>query len=231
MSVFTRLSAKELPIEFKDEYDCLRHIHTQISLVPPDNNPWDPVVVKALKEVEPTAIPVWVERVYRTPAGTDLTFGYHGVYKKLPMIDAPLPPEMLSIHNPRGTEVPNYEWILLEGEKDPNRLEWPGAFIPFDMQVVTRIKRVKHLMERAPRKEDDAADREAFSKGWFDAEMEKRATAFDPLQEEMSYRVDQEWPELKRIAGQLSGPEYDQIGQPREHEAKPFVYIDRRRVT
>ena len=179
--------------------DVIHKVETIIQLFPDVEYPWDPVLVAQVKEVEPRAIPVWIKEIYRTPAGSEVVFGFNGIYRydyQEPILDWRLRGSILRVGDYTGP-IPNYEWVILKGDEPGNG--WPGPYIglgdasPFIhpetgeevwLTTLDRIKRVVHTYQYEPESPEEANRR------LDNAQAEHKRRVMDKLEAEHDYRWD-----------------------------------------
>lgn len=65
--------------ELRSRHDGWQFVDEVISACGSEAYPWDPAVIKALREIEPDACPLWVTSVYLSPAKTIHKFGRHAI--------------------------------------------------------------------------------------------------------------------------------------------------------
>lgn len=210
----------EVPVGLLGKGDVIREIHCYISTVPSESYPYDPAILRAIWVIEPEVVPVWIRRVYRTPAGSDIVMGYHGLYRyrSIPDTQRPVVPELHRIgvasvgcRFPR----PNIEWLLLEG--DPPFPGWPGIFLPFSWQTYQDLRRAWYLSQFV------VEDNEKLAKTIVDQANEKKAKKEAALKAEQDYRWDQEWGFQQRQKAKLTPEDIASIGQP--PPPRPFVHL------
>lgn len=68
-------------VEFRRPSEVWQFVDEHISAVGSETYPWNPEIVKAIREFEPDFCPLWVVSVYVSPAGTIEKFGRHAIGK------------------------------------------------------------------------------------------------------------------------------------------------------
>lgn len=187
-------SELEQQLSFALKKSDMIHIRKVVISTTPDVvYPWDSGIIKRVQAIEPRAIPVWIKRIYRTPAGTDVVFGFNGLYRydwQEPVINWGL----------RGVEfehcglgpAPNYEWLILEEDAPGNG--WPGAYVAVDGALLHRVRRIVYLNQ---------FERERGEMAGVDYTSNVRAyrqSQLDAIQAEHDYRWDTDAAADKRAA-------------------------------
>jgi len=210
----------EQPVSLHARGDVTREIHCEITTVPHEAYPYDLAILKSIWVIEPEVVPVWIRRVYRTPAGSEHVFGYHGLYRhrSIPETQRPVVPELARIGvAPFGRRFPppNLEWLILEG--DPPAPGWPGIYLPFSWKTYYDLRRAWYLSQYVV--EDNAK----LAAMIVEQAAEKKAKLEARLRAEQDYRWDQEWDFQQRQKAQLTPEDKASIGQPKD--PKPFVHL------
>lgn len=93
-----------------------------------------------------------------------------------------------------------------------------GAFLPFDWATYEFLRVAWAEQRSAEEAERDAAE-------YRREQEEASAKRLAAQQAEADYRFDQDSKYLKRLVDNMSSSEYEAMGQPVEHERKPFTYV------
>lgn len=123
-------------------------IGTFFSCVPDSMYPWDPAVLRAIREFEPTVVPLTVRFVYRQADYGNLqepvVFVRHGIGRYERSVVAPLMPfscDMPSTPIPgcRHLPRPNILEVIWEDKKEPGS-DLPGPYLPFDWELYASLR-------------------------------------------------------------------------------------------
>jgi hypothetical protein len=144
--------AQPMPFEVADSAASApgwRELDVAYSCVPDVAYPWDPQIMKAIREFAPDAVPVWVQWVFLSPSETGnpevVVFGRHALGRTVRNLTSELEPfrcVMPSMPCQGLTfERPNRIWFIHEGAPNPVAAELPGSFLPFDGSILDRAKR------------------------------------------------------------------------------------------
>jgi len=126
-----------------------REIDVAYSCIPDPVYPWDPVVMKAILEFAPDAVPMWVHWVFLSPQETGnpevVVFGRHALGRRIQNKTSELEPFRCAMPTMpcQGLtfERPNRIWFIHEGSTHPKNPDLPGAFLPFDGSILDRAKK------------------------------------------------------------------------------------------
>lgn len=126
-----------------------REIGWMCQVIPDAMYPWDPDVVRRIREFVPDVVPLWVQWVFLSPSDTGapepVVFGRHALGRSLKHQRGWLPPFKVAM--PSGWpglkfERPNLFWFLHEGANlNPKYRDLPGSYLPFDDSIVDRAWR------------------------------------------------------------------------------------------
>lgn len=153
-----------------------REVDVAYSCIPDAAYPWDPVVMKAIQEFAPDAVPMWVHWVFLSPHETGnpqvVVFGRHALGRRIQNMTSELEPFRCAMPTMpcQGLtfERPNRIWFIHEGSTNPRYPDLPGTFLPFDGSILDRAKK-SAIGFRMTEKEFVEAMREEF------IEKERRA--------------------------------------------------------
>lgn len=139
-----------------------RLIGVEFSYEPGASRPSE--IVAAIHRFDPDFVPLWVKRVYRSPAETDRTVGYHVLARHLPDLKRPIAKEgelgvgekgeaMFSrpLDWPKRWHGGVYAISVLEGPPAYRNEPW-GEFQEFDWRVA-KVCEWQHAMFRQAREE------------------------------------------------------------------------------
>lgn len=209
--------AQDIP--FLKPGDVTRELFCEYSTIPNVMYPWDPAVLRAIRSFDGDAVPATVKRVLRTPAGSDVSFLYFALLRRS---DSPLVPHEPIVvrmgHGGATAASPNIEDLILEGETPPwaEKQGLPGKFVPMTWDLYYRCKRAYKLSQRTA---------EQIAKDYLEGLQKAEHDKWKGMKSEMDYRFDHDYKHLKNNVDALSGNEYDSIGQRREREKKPMVFL------
>jgi hypothetical protein len=137
------------------ELDLWTVVGEQFSAVPDVEYPWDPTLVRRIREFDRNYVPLFCRRAYKVPGRGIRVYGYHMMGRRLTAPREEIEPLRLLLPaggkwagiDLRGTVVEATVW---EGPKPA--ADKPGAFIPFTEQLVHSARRawweVKYLEAR-----------------------------------------------------------------------------------
>jgi len=205
----------EQPVNFLEPGDVIREIHYFYYFHDPLLS-WDPMVVAEIKAFDPGAIPCFVKKVYRTPAGADLVLSYFAILREKRPTNGKkewfrVIPCGCKEH--RGME-PNVEEVVFSDT--PPHEGWPESFIPCDARLSKRLKYIFWLTDKSVKDQ---------AKEYLEARQAQQAKQEAAIKAETDARWDDDWGYIKRQVQSLSGPEIASMGQPqRRPESKPFVH-------
>lgn len=168
-----------------------REMDVSYSCIPDPVYPWDPVVMRAIREFAPDAVPMWVHWVFMSPSETGnpeaVVFGRHALGRRIRNQASELEPFRCAMPTMpcQGLtfERPNRIWFIHEGSPNPEHPSLPGTFLPFDGSILDRAKK-SAIGFRMTEKEFIAHLKEEF------IEKERRAKDLRKrqLQEDLEYR-------------------------------------------
>lgn len=208
-----------------------RDLGTYYSCVPDAVYPWDPVVMRRIREFAPDAVPLWIKWVFRSPEDESdphvEVYGRHGLGRVLDKGRT----ETFPFHVTMPTmpsqglyfKKPNNIWFIHDGA--PNkRPELPGNYLPFDDTILDRAWESAIGM-RMSDEEYTAYLKKKFVTDKLEARDRRReAYAKDLLERREHIR-----PYAQRMYDAISDVEWKQIqGQrenPQPYQAKPTVVL------
>lgn len=124
-----------------------RFIGMFYTCVPDPVYPWDPKLMKLIREFAPDAVPLWVHWVFRTPRDIederDVIFGRHALGRVIKPARTGLTPfrcDMPTMPCQGLTfEKPNAIWFIHQGDSPRDEyLDLPGCYLPFDGGMVKK---------------------------------------------------------------------------------------------
>jgi len=168
-----------------------REIDVAYSCIPDPTYPWDPQVMRAILEVAPDAVPMWVHWVFLSPHETGnpqvVVFGRHALGRRIRNQTSELEPFRCAMPTMpcQGLtfERPNRIWFIHEGSTHPEHPDLPGTFLPFDGSILDRAKK-SAIGFRMTEKEFIQSMKEEF----IEREREAKALRRKQLDEDMEYR-------------------------------------------
>jgi hypothetical protein len=122
-----------------------REVGIEYSCVPDVAYPWDPEMVKAIREFMPDVAPMWVQWVFLRPNSKEkVVFGRHALGRAIKEPGRDLLPFRCAMPSfpCRGLtfEKPNRIWFIHEGDRDRDYPDIPGTFLPFNDSIVHRAR-------------------------------------------------------------------------------------------
>lgn len=189
--------------------------------------PWPREVVKAIREVDPFIVPIWVKYVCRTPAGTEFIIGRHAIGRMPPSWEADHKEIdggslVLGAYQPASRGAVNLHcagrqilWLDIlalppNGEQFPSGIH--GPYRPFDWSVFYDY-RVEHRDI-----EDEIRERR-------ERMLERKRKANAAIKAEHDYRWDHDWKHIKKNVQSLSDNDIEHMGVPVSQDPKPFVHL------
>lgn len=196
-----------------------RDLGMEFSCIPDPMYPWDPAVVKAIREFDPTFIPVWIRWVFMKPldeAGSYQTVVYgrhalgrvvknpHGTLEPFPVEMPSMPCQGIWFSRPNMIER---FWM------GPQQGELPGCYLPFDWSL-WKFCRESYLETSAKKLKELTVDATKDTK-------ERREAA---TQDELAYRSRDLEKFVQKKLDQVSEVDIKEhlLGD-RVKSAKPFV--------
>lgn len=192
------------------------------SCVAPPGFEKDPAIIKAIREFDPQAIPLWRIQRWRTPSALEVNVVHHGIGRYFPVpryLRRELRVEMPM--DARGP-APNMLDVIFE---DDNTLQYkqggPADYVAWDWSVYAwcRFQYDKTTVEAWLKRSERKAER-----------LERERVA---IEAELEYRKKQIEPWLLKKAGELSDHDWNQYmqavwgkGAPEDIRRKPKPYVD-----
>lgn len=168
-----------------------REVDVAYSCIPDPVYPWDPVVMRAIQEFAPDAVPMWVHWVFLSPGDTGnpqlVVFGRHALGRRIRNMTSELEPFRCAMPTMpcQGLtfERPNRIWFIHEGSPNPEHPSLPGTFLPFDGSILDRAKR-SAIGFRMTEKEFIEHLRDE----WIERERKAKEARKRQLEEDLDYR-------------------------------------------
>jgi hypothetical protein len=126
-----------------------REMDVVYSCVPDPAYPWDPQVMKAIREFAPDAVPMWIQWAFMSPHETGnpevVVFGRHALGRTIQNLTSELEPFRCAMPTMpcQGLtfERPNRIWFVHEGAPNQQYPDLPGSYLPFDGSILDRAKK------------------------------------------------------------------------------------------
>lgn len=202
------IEVPDAEFEIRKKGDVWAFVDETISAVGSELYPWNPEVVKAIREFEPDFCPLWVTSVYRSPAGSYKVFGRHAIG-----IDC-------KSHMQEGSHAPVKVWtatygvnagrrpILVESllqDQDVKVVPELSVFgyAPLDWGFYYKAKEGWYQTRKA--KLEARADAEKEAAEYIAASQEATAKAKKALDDEADYRFDHETNRGQKIKDAFRG--------------------------
>jgi hypothetical protein len=118
----------------------------EISCIPDVAHPWDLKVVRAIQEIDPDIVPIWVKYIYKEPAdwGTNRThiIGRHGLalVDKTPGTEINPFPCAMPGKRVLGSTPPNKIEHIFKGLDDSRASDLPGTYVPFNWEIYNFVR-------------------------------------------------------------------------------------------
>jgi hypothetical protein len=162
-----------------------REVDIIYSCVPDSAYPWDADKVKAIQEVIPDAVPMWVQWVFLRPNSKEkVVFGRHALgrcIKEPGREHLPFRCAMPTMPcNGLTFERPNRIWFIHEGDRNRDYPDIPGTFLPFDDTIVHRAKESARYMKMSEREYRAAMEKELIT-DVHDERARRRESLMDDL--------------------------------------------------
>lgn len=116
-----------------------RAVHTHVQLIPHVMYPYDPAVLRAIREwIDPNAVAVWVTKVYQAQTGGLRLAGFHALASNVwnPRGEAPAPWTRRVLMPSTGALLyPNHMNFHVMDGRTRKGDGLPGEYLPFDYRV------------------------------------------------------------------------------------------------
>lgn len=196
------------PTDLIREIDYFYYFHDPILT-------WDPTVVAAIKEFDPTVIPCFVKKVFLWPTGGEAVLTYFAILReRYPTTNLKEPFKLRRCSCPEHIYLwPNVEEVVFGGEAPAPG--WPDSFIPCDARMAQRLKRIFWMTARDPKD---------IAKDLVDGEAARQAAGEAALQSQFNDRFDDEWGHMKRTINNLSQRDVETMHL-MERPTRPSVHV------
>lgn len=208
-----------------------REMEVVYSCVPDPAYPWDPTVMRAIREFAPDAVPMWVQWVFLSPGDTGnpetVVFGRHALGRAIRNLTSELEPFRCAMPSMpcQGLtfERPNRIWFVHEGGPSPQSPALPGSFLPFDGSILDRARRSaigfrmteKEFVEEMRRELiDRRREEEDRSRKALEEDMEARDKDFQAY-------ADKQWEKISEV----EASEFLRSAGERKRQPKPTVVV------
>lgn len=198
--------------------------------VPDSVYPWDPVIMKRIREFAPDAQPLWIKWVFRSPEDEenphDVVYGRHALGRYLNKGRTEMFPFKCTMPNtPYGGFMPvrpNNIWFIHDGARDEKNQELPGNYLPFDDTILDRAEKSAIGMRMS-----DKEYREFLVKTWVTDKLEARAKRREAWAKDMEERRKHLEPYARKMYDAISDVEWDEIEgrQTNPTPYQPKLYI------
>lgn len=201
-----------------------REMDVVYSCVPDPAYPWDPQVMKAIREFAPDAVPMWIQWVFMSPHETGnpevVVFGRHALGRTIQNLTSELEPFRCAMPTMpcQGLtfERPNRIWFVHEGGPNPQYPDLPGSYLPFDGSILDRAKKsaigfrmsekefVEHMKLEMIEKAREESNRRRAA---LEADLDARERDFEAYADKQFERISEvEAAEFQRSAGERDRP-------------------------
>jgi len=142
-----------------------REVGTFYSCIPDSAYPWDADKMRAIREVIPDAVPMWVQWVFLRPDSKEkVVFGRHALGRAIKEPGREFLPFRCSMPTMpcQGLkfERPNRIWFIHEGDRNRDYPDIPGTFLPFDDTIVHRAKESARYMQMSEKEFREQMEKE-----------------------------------------------------------------------
>lgn len=201
-----------------------REMDVVYSCVPDPAYPWDPQVMRAIREFAPDAVPMWIQWVFMSPGETGnpevVVFGRHALGRTIQNLTSELEPFRCAMPTMpcQGLtfERPNRIWFVHEGAPHPQYPDLPGSYLPFDGSILDRAKKsaigfrmsekefVEYMRQEFIEKAREEKDRRRAA---LEDDLEARRRDFEAYADKQFERISEvEAAEFQRSAGKREVP-------------------------
>lgn len=171
-------------IEEVETDGCWRCTHTEFTCVFPTEHAVDNDVVRAIWKFDPQYVPVYCRKVYRTPTGGEVCFGYHIIGRHIP--EPKLDPWTTGRTPIRILERPSHGWKFGQGAIYEHRTwadmpkqgtqayreGWPPLFRPHNWRLHNWMEEAHKFLMRSTKDAKQAyLENEALKKEAEDKEL------------------------------------------------------------
>ena len=117
----------------------------EYSCIPDPVYPWDPVIMKRIREYAPDAVPMWVRWIFRSPEEDtnphDVVFGRHALGRAPKNARVGQIPFQCDMPTMSKYDRPTMIWFIHEGARPKEKyVDLPGEYLPFDDALLERVK-------------------------------------------------------------------------------------------
>ena len=170
----------------------------------------DAVHVRAIREVEPRFVPLKCRRIFKTPAGTEVSVDYFVIGKYLPQVQDGFEDAYIRLqYVPRGYPFPADKiqpLRTLQGEWEPGSAEYdqcaPPPPVPFGPWLIDQMRSIRKFFDGCIRIEGDEVAQGDFNKDKLKAILRAEKRRDEELMAQASaearYRCRHEWRFLKK---------------------------------
>lgn len=214
------LNLPEMPVDFRRKSDNVIQVYSTYYLYDDAVYPWDPAVLRSIREFDEDFIPATVRRTYHFPTGGEITAVYFAGLRYKPITHTPHDPFDVTPGQSWLGPLPNIEEIVFEDEAP--REGWPGRFVPCTAALAFRLKRVDKLLNRSLSDQGGSglSSRE-LALDYIQGHLGAQEAQMKALKAEAHYRFDHDWNHIKNNAEKVSSVELKEGVAP--PSKKPFV--------
>lgn len=204
-----------------------REVDTLYSCIPDPSYPWNPDMVKAIREFLPDVVPMWVQWVFMRPNSKEkVVFGRHALGRTIKDPGRDLMPFRCSMPTlPCGGlhfEKPNRIWFIHEGERNRDYPDIPGTYLPFDDSIVHRARESVRYMQLSDKEFRAAMEKELITDVAEARERKKALHADERAQRDHDFHMYAD--KLMETVSDVEIEEYRRSVGRRDRATKPMVY-------
>lgn len=225
------LPAVRLPL--RDSIDTARGyrmIDEAWTSIPDTQYPWDPNILRLIREFAPDTVPLWRLSVFYAPNTRNVVvFGRHALGRHIERPGYELTPFHCSMPSMPclGTwfKRPNKVWFVHEGARNRDYPDIPGTYLPFDTGLLHRARAsVANLPTLSDKEFKEVLFKEMVEE--VQAERDKTKAA---LMDDLEQRNKEFMPYAQKLLDRISDVEREEylrsVGK-RERSTKPMIHVN-----
>jgi hypothetical protein len=232
----TNYVAQEAPtvsVPLRDSIDTARgyrQIDEVWTCIPDSMYPWDPEVLKSIREFAPDTVPLWRLSVFFAPNTRNIVvFGRHALGRHIEQPGYDLTPFRCSMPTMPCQGVsfkrPNKVWFVHEGVRNKDFQDVPGTYLPFDFGLAHRARESVGNLPSLSEQEF----RRVMMREMVDGVLEERERRRAELADDFEERRKEFAPYAQKLIDRVSDVEIDEwmgsIGR-RGRAKKPMVLLN-----
>ena len=208
-----------------------REMEVVYSCIPDPAYPWDPTVMRAIREFAPDAVPMWVQWVFLSPSETGnpetVVFGRHALGRTIRNVTSELEPFRCAMPSMPcqglSFERPNRIWFVHDGSPNPEYPDLPGSFLPFDGSILDRAKKSAIGFRMTEREFVESMKEEFIERKRVEKERARKALEADLQDREKDFQgyAQKQWERISEV----EASEFQRSVGRRGRSKKPMVVV------